>query len=390
MRKTTWVRLSLVFLAGLALVVLLQLTTAEEAPITVQQPEPTEQAPSPSDLLRVQRSQLDSDQNRSSVELLDFAIWLADNDVDGFIGEAAWPGNAARQSEALLWLDIIDSTNIPFTAWAAGHNWPASYKLLFFIDSEIEGDQIDSTTSQSRLLTNRFAQTDLDWGVNLAGLEFGANADGYSAQNPGILGESYFSEPEESYSYLASQGVKVLRLPFAWERLQPELYGPLDQAYLGLITSAIESARANDMQIILDLHSYGRYKKTTALELRLGSSELPYDSLSDVWTKIHQQLGVLHGDAIWAYDIMNEPHDLPNPTQDSPAREWEVGSQQVLDDLRSAGYENRILIPGYEWSKLHRWSVNHPTAWITDPIDNFVYEAHHYWDDSRQGTYDND
>ncbi len=350
-----------------------------------------EEQPSPSDLLREQRDQLGEDQS-TAIELLDFAIWLEDNDVDGFVGEVGWPNNAARQSEALLWLDLAENNNIPVTTWAAGTSWPDSYNLLFFADSEDADDIVDEARPQGTLLTNRFAQSNLDWGVNVAGLEFAANGNPeYSAANPGELGVNYFIEPAGTYTYLASQGVEVVRLPFSWERLQPELYGPLDQDYLALITSSVDAISASGMQAILDVHNYGRYTPTAGNELLIGSSELPYDALSDLWRKIHSEMTTqLANDAIWAYDIMNEPRDLPNPTQETPAREWEVGSQQVLDAIRAEGYTGTILVPGYDWSKLHKWSLNHPTAWINDPLNNFVYQAHHYWDEDRSGTYQNE
>ena len=68
-------------------------------------------------------------------------------------------------------------------------------------------------------------------GVNLSGAEFGA----VTPENPGRHGEDYvypaaayvgdrYSEAAE----LVAQGVTMFRLPFRWERLQPELAGPLN------------------------------------------------------------------------------------------------------------------------------------------------------------------
>ncbi|MET0161050.1 MAG: hypothetical protein ABW204_00200, partial [Microbacteriaceae bacterium] len=47
-----------------------------------------------------------------------------------------------------------------------------------------------------------------------------------------------------------------------------------------------------------------------------------------------------------------------------------------------------LLVAGYDWSSLARWSDNHPSGWIDDPADAFRYEAHHYWDAFGAGAYD--
>jgi hypothetical protein len=45
------------------------------------------------------------------------------------------------------------------------------------------------------------------------------------------------------------------------------------------------------------------------------------------------------------------------------------------------------MISGYNWSGVQNWASLHPAGWINDPIDNFRYEAHHYWDADNSGVY---
>jgi len=55
-------------------------------------------------------------------------------------------------------------------------------------------------------------------GINISGGEFGGAG--------GKLGTNYiYPSTAEMRSY-AAQGFKLLRVPFRWERLQPNLYGP--------------------------------------------------------------------------------------------------------------------------------------------------------------------
>ena len=53
------------------------------------------------------------------------------------------------------------------------------------------------------------------------------------------------------------------------------------------------------------------------------------------------------------------------------------------------GDDRLVLVQGYEWAGAQRWPQNHPKAWISDPADNFRYEAHHYWDRNNSGAYTN-
>jgi endoglucanase len=92
---------------------------------------------------------------------------------------------------------------------------------------------------------------------------------------------------------------------------------------------------------------------------------------------------------IVGYGLMNEPARMPRVGDLSPARVWEAASQKALDVIRSDGDGRLVLVQGYEWAGAQRWPTNHPTAWISDPADNFRYEAHHYWDRDNSGAYSN-
>ena len=80
-------------------------------------------------------------------------------------------------------------------------------------------------------------------GVNLAGAEFATN----------------FVYPNHAeIDYYAGKGLEVVRIPFSWERLQPTQNGDFDPAQLALLSEAVSYASARGLQVVLDVHNYGR------------------------------------------------------------------------------------------------------------------------------------
>src|SRR5205085_2256206 len=60
----------------------------------------------------------------------------------------------------------------------------------------------------------------------------------------------------------------------------------------------------------------------------------------------------------------------------------------VLNAIRANQDDKLVLIPGDSWSSANRWvTVHGPAGWIEDPANNFVYEAHQYFDSDESGTY---
>ncbi len=62
---------------------------------------------------------------------------------------------------------------------------------------------------------------------------------------------------------LKLKGLKVVRLPFRWERLQPSLMGPLDALELKRLDKVVGLARDRQLKILLDVHNYARYRNLT-------------------------------------------------------------------------------------------------------------------------------
>jgi endoglucanase len=65
--------------------------------------------------------------------------------------------------------------------------------------------------------------------------------------------------------YLKNKGVSLIRLPVAWEKFQSTPSGPLNQTEVGKLKSFLQLVASRGMQVILDMHNYGRYNPNWAL-----------------------------------------------------------------------------------------------------------------------------
>lgn len=193
-------------------------------------------------------------------------------------------------------------------------------------------------------------------GVSLAGLEM-----------PG----GTFSPTAQEANYYASKGMNIIRLPFMWERLQPTLFGPLDAAYLGHITGFVKAANAAGLTVLIDCHNYGMYNNQ-----QLGTPRLSAKALADMW----QKLAIATKDMNVAFDIMNEPYH-------QNGQQWRAVLDTVIPAIRATGATNTLYIEGVWWANAALWPQR-TGPYFTDIKDNnYIYEAHQYFDSDGSGTH---
>lgn len=319
---------------------------------------------------------------RRTIETLkDFGIWLKENNAAGYVGEFGWPGNESDQWETIAyrWYETAQYYNVWTTQWASSSWWPDAYRLSLYNGTPSRG--LYELTAQSVVLERSiYLYNSVNFGVNVAGMEFGDNA---TAKIPGVANTDYFYEPEQSFAYLASRGISLIRVPFKWERIQPELGGPLNQTEVAAIKTVLGYAEQHTIRVIIDMHNYGRYNTGDETHV-LGESDEFDNAFVDAWERLSDELSGQK--ALIGYDIMNEPHDLQSGKQETPAQHWEELSQRVVNAIRAMGDTTLVLIPGYDWS-MANWRLNHSRAWIDDPAGNIRYEAHQYWDSDASGKY---
>ena len=107
----------------------------------------------------------------------------------------------------------------------------------------------------------------------MAGGEFGTDGAGFSNAAPGIYGATYRYDPPQTFRALARRGIRLVRLPFRWERVQPQLGGELDPAEVERIRETVAAAHAAGLVVVLDLHNFGEYR-TAAGSARLGQRSM--------------------------------------------------------------------------------------------------------------------
>lgn len=320
-------------------------------------------------------------EKRQVEKLKDFIAWLERNKVKGYVGEVGWTDEPGWNELSKRWFETAGAYDLWVTYWATGSGW-GDYGLSAY-DSKSNTEPLSLVNGQAKMLEDAISKYKKSRiGINVAGLEFD---QGVSAENIGLVGQNYFAEKEESYKFLASRGINLVRLPIRWERLTPVLGGDFDEAYLNLVRAQIRYANKHNIDVILDLHNYGRYVVNGSTQLVLGKDEGLDDKLVELWKGLSRELGEEPG--LLGYDLMNEPYDLGKGKYVSSVAYWQWLTQRMVYELREIGDNKIILIEGDNWSNINDFTRIHPVAWIKDPANNFRYEVHQYWDTGGEGKY---
>jgi aryl-phospho-beta-D-glucosidase BglC (GH1 family) len=205
---------------------------------------------------------------------------------------------------------------------------------------------------------------------NVAGLEFGG-----AASVPSL----------SDFDYLKTKGINHVRLPFAWERLQPVASGPLDTAFLTIIQNIVNHCESIGMKVMLDCHNYAGFNPTfpQGSSSRIGDDDgvVTIADFVNLWERIAT---VFVGHAgIWGYDIMNEPVGMQYPEK------WNQAAQAVINAVRLIDTSVTMYIEGYFYSSAPNWMTYNANFTITDPNNNFIISPHCYLDRDSSGTYFN-
>ncbi len=204
-------------------------------------------------------------------------------------------------------------------------------------------------------------------GVNLSGAEYG---------NPvtGRLNYDYVYPTTSEIDYFASLGLNTIRIPVAWQRLQPAQDGPLSATQLAQLDTLVAYAASKGVTVDIDLHNYG-----AGFGAEVGSAQTPDSSFANFWSQIAEHYknapNVIFG-------LMNEPN------AQTPAA-WAVAAQDAVNAIRATGAAQEILVSGSDWDTASSWvsSGNAATVGeITDPLNNVVFEVHQYFNPGSTGT----
>jgi endoglucanase len=211
-------------------------------------------------------------------------------------------------------------------------------------------------------------------GVNLAGADFG--------KIPGKHGEDYLYPKHKNVDYYRNLGFGIIRLPFKWERLQPELNEAFAPREADLLREIVGYATGSGMQMILDPHNYAK-RRTAAdqwnTEHSIGSALVPAPAFFDFWARLAE---VFKHDERVVFGLMNEPVGLK-------ASAWRDIVNGTIAAIRRTGAQNLILVPGVDYTGAHSWfkAGNTAMANVIDPVGHYAFDVHQYFDNNSSGTH---
>lgn len=209
------------------------------------------------------------------------------------------------------------------------------------------------------------------FGVNIATGTFGQSND--SGTLPGILNTTYkYSVNPLEYQYYASKGLNLFRLGFMWERVQPKALGSLSMIDIAGIKAMLDQVQAVGGKAILDMHNYGRFYN---VPLVVGD-----ETLANVWSQLVSEF--MNHPALFAYELMNEPHDLSGD-----GSTWASIAQTVVDAIREKDKNTYIIVGGYNWQHGDNWEASNPTFPLADSVNRIYYACHTYFDGDESGGY---
>ena len=210
-------------------------------------------------------------------------------------------------------------------------------------------------------------------GVNLAGGEFG--------KLPGTYGTDYTYPAPADIDYYVELGFNLIRVPFRWERLQPNLGAPFEAGDHALLTAAVDYAAGRGLHVVLDTHNYARRRLADdgwAADHLIGSKLVPTSAFADFCARL---AGAFQGTPSVIFGLMNEPWGIE-------PEDWLVIANEAIGALRREGAVQLILVPGVAYTGAHSWVLarNIVMGNVVDPANNFAFEVHQYFDPDSSGT----
>ena len=187
-------------------------------------------------------------------------------------------------------------------------------------------------------------------GVNLPGAEFS--------------GATIYPTTPVEWDYYAAKGLKLIRVPFLWQRVQSPINTPLLEAAMVNFDTVMSLARNRGMKVMLDMHNYDQINGS------LIDTPAEYAAYQDVWTRIAARYA--NETALWGYDIMNEPHGTGGT--------WPTAAQYGVNGVRASDMNHFVVVEGDNWAGSQGWMASNANLDVSDPAGKLIYQAHSYWD----------
>jgi endoglucanase len=220
-------------------------------------------------------------------------------------------------------------------------------------------------------------------GVSLAGADFGVGIE-CEGNAIGTLGKEYTYPTRSEVDYYIAKKMTAFRIPFRWERLEPQLGGTFDATNLNALKDIVGYISSKGATSVLDPHNYARYCVNGKAQIIGGQgSSVTTAQFAQFWSKLS---AVFKDDSKVVFGLMNEPEGMSTEL-------WRDDAQAAISAIRAVGAKNLILAPGNAWTGAWSWqsdfygSSNAKTMLtLKDPANNLAFEVHQYFDQSHSGT----
>ncbi|KAI7938921.1 hypothetical protein MJO28_014500 [Puccinia striiformis f. sp. tritici] len=191
--------------------------------------------------------------------------------------------------------------------------------------------------------------------------------------------------PDSQVPHFLAQNVNFFRVPVAWEYLQPEMNGKLNEVNLKTYRTFIEKVTTGGAYAAIDLHS----------------ASFPSSCL---WSQLG---GVFKDNPLVMFGLSKEPHDLgktslvssnsppcadnrvSTPCDSKDITKWAITVQAVVTKLRTDKIENILLIPGADYTPIKTFPEWYNAMKVVkNPDGSFeklIFEAHRYLDSDNSG-----
>lgn len=217
-------------------------------------------------------------------------------------------------------------------------------------------------------------------GININGGDIfdQGNPDNLFKHHHGYIYPSDYTEVLQQFYDLE---LRVVQLPFKIERVWRDYpSGKLDRTEIGLIKEFVAAARKIGLQVHLSPHNFASF-----YENKLGSDGWPVAAFAQFWGMFAKEFKDEKG--VWGFSLDTEPV-FEAPFADG-IQFWQPAAQGAVDAIRKVDKSHLITIPGSDhWANSELWRYHSDSLRITDPSDNFAFEATCYGDYNFSGKYD--
>ncbi|WP_342212449.1 glycoside hydrolase family 5 protein [Pseudomonas duriflava] len=204
-------------------------------------------------------------------------------------------------------------------------------------------------------------------GLNLSGASFAPQV------LPGVNGTNYIFPSESYFKEWSEKGVRLIRFPILWERIQPKLNNMLDPAHVQLVQQTMNLAQKYNIKVILVLQNSARYKGEI-----IGAGKVTLANYHDVMYRLAYRWA--SHPALYGYDIMAKPYGTE--------KYWAQAAQYGINGVRTVDRTHPVIIESDALSNASLWPYySDGLLNLKDSANNILFSANVYFDKDGSGAY---